>query len=202
MNNTLSKIFIFAVGAALGSAVTWKFVETKYKKIADEEIASVKEKFGRGHRAEINPVDDAAEIKPDKTDISKKEPEYKPSEADLIKLKEKIETNGYRDYSIKKDNKKVEEEDDMEPYVIPPEDFDTEDYQVESLTYWNDGVLTDEFDNVVFDLPGTVGEDSLNHFGEYEDDSVFVRNDRTRTDYEILLDTRNFKDVHPDKWED
>lgn len=197
MNDTLSKIFIFAVGAALGSAVTWKFVETKYKKIADEEIASVKAVYSK----KTIPAD-RIEAGKMPIDISKKEPEYKPSEADLIKLKEKIETNGYRDYSIKKDNKKVEEEDDMEPYVIPPEDFDTEDYQVESLTYWNDGVLTDEFDNVVFDLPGTVGEDSLNHFGEYEDDSVFVRNDRTRTDYEILLDTRNFKDVYPDKWED
>lgn len=197
MNDTLSKIFIFAVGAALGSAVTWKFVETKYKKIADEEIASVKSVYSK----KTIPAD-RIEAGKMPIDISKKEPEYKPSEADLIKLKEKIETNGYRDYSIKKDNKKVEEEDDMEPYVIPPEDFDTEDYQVESLTYWNDGVLTDEFDNVVFDLPGTVGEDSLNHFGEYEDDSVFVRNDRTRTDYEILLDTRNFKDVYPDKWED
>ena len=37
------KLFIFAVGAAIGSAVTWKFVETKYKKLADEDIASYKE---------------------------------------------------------------------------------------------------------------------------------------------------------------
>lgn len=195
MNDTLSKVFIFAAGAVIGSAVTWKFVETKYKKIADEEIASVKSVYSK----KTIPAD-RIEAGKMPIDISKKEPEFKPSEADLINLKNKLETNGYVDYTMKKEKK--EEEDDMEPYVIPPEDFDEEGYQVESLTYWNDGVLTDELDQVVFDIPGTVGEDSLSHFGEYEDDSVFVRNDRTRTDYEILLDTRNFKDVHPDKWED
>ena len=40
-----------------------------------------------------------------------------------------------------------------------------------------------------------VGLDSLTHFGEYEDDSVFVRNDVMKCDYEILLDHRNYKDV-------
>ena len=40
-----------------------------------------------------------------------------------------------------------------------------------------------------------VGKESLNHFGEYEDDSVFVRNDRLKRDYEILLDQRNYSDV-------
>ena len=40
-----------------------------------------------------------------------------------------------------------------------------------------------------------VGEESLNHFGEYEDDSVFVRSDRLKCDYEILLDQRNYSDV-------
>ena len=42
----LSKVFIFAVGAAIGSAVTWKLVKTKYEKIANEEIESVKEIYG------------------------------------------------------------------------------------------------------------------------------------------------------------
>jgi hypothetical protein len=47
----------------------------------------------------------------------------------------------------------------------------------------------------VEDLEGSVGIDSLTTFGEYEDDSVFVRNSRLRCDYEILLDQRNFEDV-------
>ena len=84
-----------------------------------------------------------------------------------------------------------------EPYVISPEEFDeNEDYNTVSLTYYADGVLTDERDNVIVDVDSIVGEDSLNHFGEYEDDSVFVRNDELQTDYEILLDTRNYGDIY------
>ena len=37
-----------------------------------------------------------------------------------------------------------------------------------------------------------VGMESLTHFGEYEDDSVFVRNDRLKCDYEILMDERTY----------
>lgn len=32
----------------------------------------------------------------------------------------------------------------------------------------------------------------LNHFGEYEKDSVFVRSDPKRCDYEILRDLRSY----------
>ncbi len=35
----------------------------------------------------------------------------------------------------------------------------------------------------------------MEHFGEYEDDSVFVRNEENMCDYEILLDQRNFSEL-------
>ena len=47
MNSTLNKIVIFALGAAVGSLATWKFLKTKYERIAQEEIDSVKEVFAR-----------------------------------------------------------------------------------------------------------------------------------------------------------
>ena len=74
------------------------------------------------------------------------------------------------------------------PYVISPEEFDDNDeYETESLRYYEDHVLTDMYDNIIDDIEGTVGEESLTHFGEFEDDSVFVRNDDKKIDYEILL---------------
>ena len=44
-------------------------------------------------------------------------------------------------------------------------------------------------------MDNVVGLESLTHFGEFEDDSVFVRNDRLKCDYEILLDQRTYSDV-------
>lgn len=82
------------------------------------------------------------------------------------------------------------------PYVISPEQFgENEDYERISLTYYADQVLVDENDEIIEDVEETVGFESLNHFGEYEDDSVFVRNDAKKCDYEILLDQKLYSDV-------
>ena len=70
-----------------------------------------------------------------------------------------------------------------------------EEYEKISLSYYADGILADDDDEVMENADEIVGLDSLTHFGEYEDDSVFVRNDVMKCDYEILLDHRNYKDV-------
>ena len=45
---------------------------------------------------------------------------------------------------------------------------------------------------VIIDEPKDIVGDALNHFGEYEEDSVFVRSDPKRCDYEILRDLRSY----------
>ena len=47
MNSTLKNLCVFAIGATIGSLVTWKLVKTKYEMIAQEEIDSVKEVFAK-----------------------------------------------------------------------------------------------------------------------------------------------------------
>ncbi len=90
------------------------------------------------------------------------------------------------------------------PYVISPDVFgDADGYDVVSLNYYADGVLTDDWGDIIGNVDDIVGEESLTHFGEYENDSVFVRNDRLKTDYEILKDERNFSDIkNPYEMED
>ena len=102
-------------------------------------------------------------------------------------MQEIIDKNGYK------------EEDYMDKYVISPEEFGESELPSESLTYWADGIVTDEANCVMDedDIEETIGSDALNHFGEYEDDSVFVRNDILDKEYEILMDTRRFSDVYP-----
>lgn len=62
--------------------------------------------------------------------------------------------------------------------------------------YYADGVLANYYDEPIDDIDEYVGKDSLNHFGEYEADSVYVRNDEKKIDYEILRDDRKFSDVY------
>ena len=186
MNNTITNVFIFAVGAAIGSAVTWKLVKDKYEKIAEEEIASVKEVFSKRDRVSMFAEDSKSE-----NDIS----EEKQKQIDLKEYAERLKT--YR-YNMDATDEPEEVNGVEKPYVIKPEEFgEMYDYESISLTLYADGVLTDEYDEPIDhdDIDDTVGLDSLNHFGEYEDDSVFVRNDARKTDYEILADLRKYSDV-------
>ena len=45
MKSKFINVLMFAVGAAIGSAVTWKIVKTKYDRIVQEEIESIREAF-------------------------------------------------------------------------------------------------------------------------------------------------------------
>ena len=56
-------------------------------------------------------------------------------------------------------------------------------------------MLAYDDDSVIRNVDKVVGKGSLNTFGEYEDDSVFVRDDDKKIDYEILRDTRTYSDV-------
>ena len=180
MGEQIKNAFIFVTGAVIGSLVTWKLLEAKYKKIADEEIQSVKDAFVNSNNPDNNKVVDESKEKEDHEKTVKDD--YSNIVQDL----------GYTT-DEKKGGKSVMND---KPYVIRPEEFgENGDYETESLTYYSDGVLTDDFDNPINDVEFLVGEDSLTHFGEYEDDSVFVRNDATKSYYEILLDTRAYSTI-------
>ena len=45
MNTKVACAIAFVAGAAVGVAASWRVLDTKYKKLADKEIASVKELF-------------------------------------------------------------------------------------------------------------------------------------------------------------
>lgn len=188
---------IFVAGAAIGSAATWYYAKKKYEQIAQEEIDSVKERFTIVNNY-VEPKDSDEDKAQKAADMAKE----KPSVADYAK---KLSKEGYTNYSNSETTNEASEKNDMVkeiPFAIPPEEFgDLEDegYDKISLTYYADGVLTDEHDEVVEDIDRCVGEDFADHFGEYEDDSVFIRNHRLKADYEILYSQQTYEDVLKEK---
>lgn len=187
MNKTIN-FMMFVLGVAVGSVVTWRYVEKKYEQIAQDEIDSVKEVFSK-REAEFTENTEARI----KADNAKEKPR-------VIEYAARLSEHGYTNYSDLVDEKPEEvKEEPMsvdKPYVIAPEEFgDLDDYETISLTYYADQILADDNDVIVDDVEDVVGFDSLNSFGEYEDDSVFVRNDRLKCDYEILLDKRKYSNV-------
>lgn len=195
MNNTLSKVLIFAAGAAVGSAVSWKLLKTKYEQIAREEIESVKEVFSRREE----PVKEKTE-EPEPGTVAEFI-EKKP--AAVSKYAAKLEEERIAYSKILEESEYVESEEFKaggikDPYPIEPEEFgEMDDYDEVSLVYFADGVLTDDKYELIDDVDAIVGEDFADHIGDYEDECVHIRNDARRTDYEILADSRNyFGDVH------
>ena len=193
MNDKLSSVIIFCGGVFIGGFLTWDFFPPNYEKIADEEIASVKETFE--HR----------EPRPDKNykveEALKGNDEYinvSPGVAERIV--QIIDSNGYRNYSntaIETDKKGGTADMELkQPYVITPEQYeDNVDYTKVSLTWYNDEVLEDDWGNVL-DPDDVIGSEALKTFGQYEKDSVFVRDDDEQIDYEVLLDTRSYKETY------
>ncbi len=187
---------MFLAGATVGSAATWLLLKRRYEQIAQEEIDSVKAVFARRESVGIDTApDDAQKESQSKADIARLKPE-------LVNYAAKLREEGYVDYAqhSKKNTEEKKKTMPDKPYVITPDEFGASDgYTQICLVYYDgDEVLADEEDEVIEDIAGTVGEDFAEHFGEYEDDSVFVRNDILRCDYEICKDNRAFSDVTDD----
>ena len=199
----MKNFFTFVTGLVIGSVVTYVVVKDKFEKIAQEEIDSVKEVFGK--RVEKETDKKVAKIA--KKEVEKIRKEY--NEYDNL-------TKNYTSYSKNETEETVEEDEEVcennedrveldeierasdydRPYIIEPQEFGALDgYSLITLYHYSDNVLADDCDELVEDLDDVVGKDYASHFGEYEDDCVYVRNDRLKADYEICRDLRKYSDV-------
>ena len=190
MKSKLMCVLAFSLGAAVGSVASWRLLKTKYELLVQEEIDSVKEAFSKKEHKLSGDLDQAHKL------LEENRENEKTGAAVCKKITDAL---GYTSYSdVSKKIKKVEPLKDGEPcpYTIVPNEFATKDgYETVSLIYYADGVLADEENEIIDDVDTLVGADSLKTFGEFEDDSVHVRNDVLKCDYEILRDLRKYEDV-------
>lgn len=186
MNRKLSNVLLFTAGVAVGSLVTWRYFKSKYEVVEDEIEEKTEEDEGESEEEDPEVLE---------SNMSYKKPPLK----EYVKM---VEDNGY---VPKTHMEEVEEEiangewgdkDVYEPFIIRPDEYgELHAYETLSLNYYADGVLTDELDNPIEDVESLVPADFADHFGEYEDNVVHVRNDNLECDYEILRDLRKFTDV-------
>ena len=192
----MKNLLCFVAGAAIGSVVTWKLIEKKYKDLADEEIESVIETFkNRKPRITKDNVKETVE----KVINKYKEPkeiveDIVTAERYSIENEEEIDEDDESNYTVNVDN----DDEVITPYVITPEEFgEYNEYGTKTFTYYADNVLTDEIDNPITseEMITMIGPDALDHFGEYEDDSVYIRDEMNEMDYEILKSEKKFSEI-------
>ena len=196
MNIKLGYFLATVAGAAVGSVVTWAVLKSYYEKLTQKAIDEVKETYCvpkvKPYTGENQGKTEAptTEPTPEQLERNKQAANY---EATLVK-------SGYINYSDISSKKEAEPEPTSEvPYVISPAEFGNLDgYDIQTLKYYEaDDTLTDDDDNVVDEE--LVGSASLSAFGDYEDDTVYVRNERLKRDYEILRENGRYTDVLREK---
>lgn len=197
MNSKLSNALFFTVGAAIGSFIAWRLVEIKYRRISSEEINEIREYYA--NKEQYNNILASKKYKTldevcGDVDISEKDRVYTANKIDVTE-EEKLEVVDLDEYESFDE---FEEEGEGEgcddgPRVISPAEFAVvDDYDAVSLVYYRDGILADDWGNIIKNADEIVGSDFASHFGQYEDDTVYVRNSELKTDYEINRDLRTY----------
>ena len=163
-------VIAFFVGTAVGGLVTYFATKNRIRAKADEEIEEVRDIYEKM----------TLEHKKKEESVSKESAKVKPSLEDI-----------YGKYVASANSKESKEPKKEKPRIISMASYaEDEAYDKETLIFYEeDGVLTDQYDHVL-DVDMTIGRESLNHFGEEEEDILYVRNDKLMTDYDVVLEHR------------
>ena len=186
IGENIKNVLLFTAGLVMGSVVTWKMTKDKYEQWANDEIHMMREYYNQKEEEYYEEED--LDEEPIEAEV-RTERSTKP---DLTEYTSRLNESGYTDYSeISKKDEEEDNESDMEekPYVISPEEFgDFDDYETIELTYYKNGYVTDDQDILMSndEVEEAIGWNNITRMGEYEEDALHVRNEKRKTDYEIL----------------
>lgn len=173
---TFKGIFIFVLGVVTGTFAGAQIAKKKYEEIANEEIEEIRAYY-KEREKEVKEIEEPNAVEA---------PEEKSIE---------VEERKQYDNIIKRGNYMAVDEEEQnnvcdEAYPIDPSEFGNDGKNAtETLTYFADGVLVNEVDEVVEDPDLVVGRHHIDIFNEFpEATCVYVRNDLDGMDYEILKD--------------
>lgn len=222
----VEKLTYILGGALIGSATTYvvvsKALSKKYRDIAEEEIASVKESYDLLHKT--GPYSDPKKAMERFEELS--------NEVDAMEesYKDMLDENGYFKDEILDEGEETEElmtvrpplpdgrpdpqdivekilderpeppryEGTDKPYVIKVDEFmqDNEEYDKITVTYYEyDNTLASEDDSIINDHRTIIGEEFPNYIGweSGSDHCVYIRNERIGSDFEVLVNPNGYE---------
>ena len=155
----------FLVGALIGAGIAHIFTKRYYAKKADEAVADVVERFSKTTDNMVAELDTATAILADATEDLR------------VGLAKETQTT------------------ENDPYVISVSEYtDDDDYDKETLIFYDGNqVLSDQYDHEL-DISALFGIHwpfLATHVGEDEEDILYVRNPKLKTDYEICWEHKS-----------
>ena len=182
-------LLIFAAGLAVGAVAGAVIVKNKVLADAKAEIEEVREYYRESRGQKDEHVEEVKEVE-------KKEYELKDIQIKDEPKTEKEHTNYNQITKMYTSKNEFQTPMYDDPFVIDPSEFgENPEYDTETLTYFADGVLVDDVDDVIEEPDIVVGLENLKVFEEFGATSVYVRNDIYKTDYEIIRDDWNYSDL-------
>lgn len=210
MNKGVIGVLSFLGGAIAGVAGAWIFLEKQYRKKTDEVIQRVNETAWKNEEKEEENKEVRSKKEEERETIP--QPKIEVVEENTMKLENSLQKQAAKiarekpdiinynkmitELEYKPTNDEEDEEYDRFPYLITKDkipfgektDPEGNPYTVTTLIYYDDGVVADTAYEIIDDVNDVIGTDSLGHFGDFPNhDSIYVRNDRLRTDFEVCM---------------
>ena len=182
-------LFIFAAGLAIGAVAGACVIKTKVLADAKEEIEEVREYY---RSKSVEATDEVAEEVKEVKEVVEEVKEV------VQEIKNDSNKRTYVNYNKLASTYKPQEEPTRfdDPFIIDPSEFGEDpEYDTMTLTYFADGVLVDDVDEVIEEPDIVVGLENLKVFEEFGASSIYVRNDIYKTDYEVIRDDWNYSDL-------
>lgn len=169
-------LLCFVIGAAAGVIGTWLYAEKYFGRQIDDVLHK-----REAAEAEEQPKIDNHDEEP--SEVTEPVKEIEKSGDGLVRYNKAIKDNGYSDKTAQK------------PYFIEPEEFkDGTMITAVTWSFFEDGIVTDEYDNIVEDVEQAIGDLNvlMDAFGD--EDIAYVRNEERKCDYEILREGVSYAD--------
>lgn len=170
----MKQILYFSLGAAVGAVSAWFITKKYYEKRFAEDVDAIRDDYAKEYTRE-------------KVEDKVKDLGY-ISDEETVKIIPVDEEDYNEDGTKKDDVNPAPGESVPYPYTIGPDQYyDEQLFDKMTLTYYeeNDALISDEEESL--EINDFIGRESLDKFGEYESDTVFVRNEKMGTDFEVVL---------------
>ena len=183
------RILYVTFGTIIGSVVTYILMKKHCEEYIHEEL-----RLAREHEAESKKE---AVKKPVEKTENRQDDKVVVAGSDIVK--KKATTNpptDYTSYSNGKEERMIS--------LITSERFANEEPEFEKITlnfYEDDGVLADNYGDIV-DIEKSIGLKAVNYFDLLHTDVVYIRNEKLKIDYEIVLEHESYSAKYDEGFRD
>lgn len=219
-------VISFLVGGAIGTGLTYYFSHKHFESRRDKEVSALKEFYEKketkkSEETKCHTITESETDSYESDSITEVDDNDTSDEAQIIRDAARFleEANIAADETAEKRKRNSKKAPKKKPYLITPEayngDDDTQyrdDYKHLTLDYYEgDDIVCESTTNEIFNNTGRwLGYVWKNHFGDedlgYDNMSVFIRNDETKVDYEIVRDSGYYSEavlgIYPDDKEE